>query len=170
MKSKNDKTKTKKKTGEPRKTVQKKKEKELTKKPVKSTSKEKTAKVVKPKSKKFFPKDAKPSKPKKPAKVSSTLKPREKMVKKPKKEEPVVENKPVARRSPWMKKPIENPHSTPASSCYSMRDEFDNYIAKKYKKLKEDQIRSLWISVSNQMLSEPRSRLLELVDDHLQRK
>lgn len=98
--------------------------------------------------KKFFPKGAKPSAP--PAGA--------------------LEPKVVSKRTPWMKKPIENPHSTPAGPCINLKDLFDNYLDKKYKKLKDEQRHQLWKEISFQMLSEPFSRLNEIIDSHLSKK
>lgn len=157
MKSKNNKIKIEKKTKNIKKTVA----------VAKKTAPKKT---VKEKPKKFFPKNAKPSMPKKVTKVVKNVK-KTKEKSTTSTQSATVTQAPVqVKRSPWAKKPIENLNSTPASSCYSMRTEFDNYIAKKYKRLKDDQIKSLWISVSTQMLSEPRSKLLELVDNYLSKK
>jgi len=98
--------------------------------------------------KKFFPKGAKP-----PAPPSGALEP-----------------KVASKRTPWMKKPIENPHSTPAGPCTNLKDLFDSYIDKKYKKLKDEQRYALWKQVSLQMLTEPFSRLNEIIDSHLSKK
>lgn len=111
----------------------------------KTTTEPKTAKKE---TKKFFPKDAKPSAP--PAGA--------------------LEPKVVSKRTPWMKKPIENPHSTPAGPCINLKDLFDNYLDKKYKKIKDEQRHALWKKVSLQMLSEPFSRLNEIIDSHLSKK
>lgn len=100
------------------------------------------------KEKKFFPKGAKP-----PAAPTGAIEP-----------------KVASKRTPWMKKPIENPHSTPAGPCVNLKDLFDNYLDKRYKKLKEEQRRVLWQAVSLQMLSEPFSKLNEIIDSHLSKK
>lgn len=134
------------------------KSKRETKKPSKktdTTSKKenmKLSKISKPKkekeAKKFFPKGAKP--PSTPAGA--------------------VEPKVSSKRTPWMKKPIENPHSTPAGPCVNLKDLFDNYLDKRYKKIKEEQRRTLWQTVSLQMLTEPFNRLNEIIDSHLSKK
>lgn len=119
------------------------------------------------KNKKFFPKDAKVSAKKKIVKPAKVL---NKPASASTKVEVKLPEKPITKRAPWAKKPVENIHSTPANAGYSMRSEFDKYIAKKYKKLKDDQIKSLWINVSNQMLAEPNLKLLEVVDNCLTKK
>ena len=109
----------------------------------------KTIDATKPKKeKKFFPKGAKP-----PSVPTGAVGP-----------------KVASKRTPWMKKPIENPHSTPAGPCVNLKDLFDNYLDKRYKKLKEEQRRMLWQTVSLQMLTEPFSRLIEIIDNHLSKK
>lgn len=130
-------------------------EKNKTTKSAKSTSKKESIKLPKtPKAKKekeakkFFPKGAKP-----PATPTGA-----------------VEPKVASKRTPWMKKPIENPHSTPAGPCVNLKDLFDNYLDKRYKKIKEEQRRVLWQVVSLQMLSEPFSKLNEIIDSHLSKK
>ena len=40
-----------------------------------------------------------------------------------------VAPKTVAKRTPWMKKPIENPHASPAGRCINFKEEFDKYVA-----------------------------------------
>lgn len=138
------------------------------------------------KNKKFFPKNAKTTSQKKstrPAKVSNRTvtplaktktaakKPVSSSTKSPTKvTDSNIAEKVVVKRAPWVKKPVENIHSTPANAGYSMRSEFDKYIAKKYKRLKDDQIKSLWVTVSNKMLAEPNLKLLEVVDNCLTKK
>jgi len=171
MKSKNIKTKDKKNSKAAVKKIAKKVGKAIASKPhaTKIQKVEKTKKVQKikgeNKNKKFFPKDAKVSNQKKSTKPRKIpMKPA------PTKVEVSLPDKAPAKRTPWARKPIENIHSTPANAGYSMRSEFDKYIAKKYKRLKDDQIKSLWITVSSQMLAEPNLKLLEVVDNCLTKK
>lgn len=121
---------------------------ERTKLPKKTESTTAAAPKKEKEAKKFFPKGAKP-----PATPTGA-----------------VEPKVASKRTPWMKKPIENPHSTPAGPCVNLKDLFDKYLDKRYKKLKDEQRYQLWKQVSLQMLTEPFSRLEEIIDSHLSRK
>lgn len=171
MKSKNIKTKAKKISAPKAKTAAKKVAKATASKPAKVKKAEKVTKPDKVKgqnkNKKFFPKDAKMTTNKKSTKPSKATR---KAPEQPVVTEPVAPTKVVAKRAPWSKKPVENIHSTPANAGYSMRSEFDKYIAKKYKRLKEDQIKVLWTTVINKMLAEPNLKLLEVVDNCLTKK
>jgi hypothetical protein len=92
--------------------------------------------------KKFFPADAKVSAPKKAG-------------------------RPFGRPA---KKIPDNHIGAPASKCYSMREQFDIYVTESYNKITDDQRRSLWQSVSMEMLSEPSSKLEIVIKSHLSKK
>lgn len=84
-----------------------------------------------------------------------------------------VPPKPAAtKRTPWAKKPIENPHSTPAGPCVNLRDLFDNHINKKYKRMSEEQRKVLWQEIGLKMIinNEPFSKIGDLIDEHLSKK
>ena len=107
-----------------------------------------TPKKEKAAPKKFFPKGAKP-----PAPPAGALEP-----------------KVPSKRTPWMKKPVENPHSTPAGPCVNLKDLFDNHINKKYKRMKDEQRYALWKSILPLMLTEPFNKIGEIIDSHLSKK
>ena len=97
-----------------------------------------------PKSKKFFPEHAEP-----PSAPSGAIVP-----------------KVAAKRTPWMKKPIVNPHATPASPCISLRDKFDNYVINNYKHIKADERATIWQTVACQIVETPKRDLIELINNH----
>jgi hypothetical protein len=77
-----------------------------------------------------------------------------------------VAPKTVAKRTPWAKKPIENPHASPAGRCINFKEEFDKYVTATYKKVTEDEKRDAWRVIGMQMLSEPYSRLRPVIDEY----
>ena len=77
-----------------------------------------------------------------------------------------VTPKVVSKRTPWAKKPIENPHASPAGRCISFREEFDKYVIATYKNITEDERNAAWREVGMKMISEPYSRLRPVIDEH----
>jgi len=91
--------------------------------------------------KKFFPQEAKPSVPKAATKGRSSFQ--------------------AARKIP------DFHIGTPASSCVSMRELFDNYVSETYSNITDEQRQKLWQDVSLRMLSEPSERLEDIINSYL---
>lgn len=64
------------------------------------------------------------------------------------------------------RKIIENNFSTPAGSCISIREQFDNYIKVMYPNIDEERQKLAWVTISNQLLVESSSKLQELIHTH----
>ena len=75
----------------------------------------------------------------------------------------------ASKRTPWMKKPIENPHASPAGRCISFREEFDKYLEVAYKKATVEQRDAAWRVIAQQLATEPLSRLKELTDTYFKK-
>lgn len=72
----------------------------------------------------------------------------------------------ASKRTPWMKKPIENPHASPAGRCVNFREEFDKHVEVAYKKATVEQRDAAWRVIAQQMVTEPLSKLKELTDNY----
>jgi hypothetical protein len=77
-----------------------------------------------------------------------------------------VAPKTVAKRTPWMKKPIENPHASPAGRCINFREEFDKYVVAQYKHITEEERNAAWRVIGMQMITEPYGKLKNIIDEH----
>jgi len=58
-------------------------------------------------------------------------------------------------------------HGTPASNCVSMRDQFDIYIDEKYNSITTERRQTLWLTVSEDMLSKSSDQLIITIDSYL---
>ena len=55
-------------------------------------------------------------------------------------------------------------HGTPASTCISLRDQFDIYVDEAYNSITTERRQTLWRSVSEQLLSESSEKLKVIID------
>jgi activator of HSP90 ATPase len=52
---------------------------------------------------------------------------------------------------------------TPASSCVSLRDKFNNYITENYNQFTEEERKKLWTLTSEQLMTNPNTDFIEII-------
>lgn len=76
---------------------------------------------------------------------------------------------PAAKKSPWQRKPVMVNYGTIAGPCYNMKDEFHKILDNKYKKLTDEQRKTLWSVVGTAMITLERTKLSEVIDQEIQK-
>ena len=77
---------------------------------------------------------------------------------------PTAATAPVKKTSPWQRRAAPVNYGTLAKPGLDFKQIMMAHIEEKYPKLSEAQRKSLWSVVATQMLTEPSSRLIEIVD------
>lgn len=77
---------------------------------------------------------------------------------------PTAATTPPKKASPWQRRQAIVNYGTLAKPGFSFKELFNNHIETKHKKLSDSQRTMLWSVVSTKMLSEPMSRLTEIID------
>ena len=74
------------------------------------------------------------------------------------------------KASPWQRRVVHVNYGTLAKPGICLRTLFNEYVSEKYKRIKEDDRTQLWRTVGTRMLTEPTSRLKEIIDEVVAQK
>lgn len=81
----------------------------------------------------------------------------------------VIKNPQKTNRSSFQARKIPDFHQgTPASACVSLKDKFDNYIIENYNNLTEDDRKKLWSQASQQLIDNPNTELITIIESIIQ--